>query len=349
MIPSYAACVIQPRIRPDKREQLQRSVELVDNAVAFVTAVNAPCRILLFPECFLQAAKGSMVKNPTPEERRKRMSERAIAVPGEEIDTLAERAKANRVFLAGHVEGTIPEFPERYFSIAFIIGPDGKLIYRYFKHNTTNNGLEITTSPQDIYDEYVKKFGDKLESFFPTIDTEIGKLGMLVCSDGQYPEYARAYGVQNVDILLRPTSSSDSSLEEPNDIWTVSNRAIALQNSCYVMFSNQGGGGFMGMDICSGNSIICDYKGRVMSRVTKGGETVVHTLFDVEGIRRSRVATAGHSWLGLRTEIVRKIYEKQFWPKNLWLDGQPMTIKELKERNDPAVADLQKRYNISSE
>ncbi|MFQ6011447.1 MAG: nitrilase-related carbon-nitrogen hydrolase, partial [Nitrososphaerales archaeon] len=331
----YSACVIQPRMKSDKKEQVTRCLELIDNAVPFVSVVSAPCKLLLFPECFLQPAKGGMIKNPTHQERIKRMKERAIYFPGEETDMIGERARANKCYVSGQIEGIIPEFPDRFFSIAFIIGPNGKPIHRYFK-TTTTNAFEVPMSPQDIYDDYVKVFGDKLESFFPVANTDIGRLGTLICGDGMYPEYARGLGLQGMEVLLRPTSSPDPTTEEPNDVWTVQNRARALENCCYVMFSNQGGGGYMGMDVCAGNSIIVDYLGRIMAHVTKGGETLIHTTISIDTLRAFRRHSGG--WGGihnLRTDAIKKIYENEFWPKNVWKDKQPLTLKEIAERRDP--------------
>ena len=59
----------------------------------------------------------------------------------------------------------VPEFPDRWFNTAFIIGPSGDVILRYHKwHIPASIGLG--TSPHDMMDDYAKVFGGDIKTRF---------------------------------------------------------------------------------------------------------------------------------------------------------------------------------------
>ena len=68
-----------------------------------------------------------------------------------------------------------PEWPGRFFNTSFIINPWGEIILKHWKHNH-NAFLLPYTSPCDVYDEFVRRYGR--EALFPVVDTPVGRLGV---------------------------------------------------------------------------------------------------------------------------------------------------------------------------
>jgi predicted amidohydrolase len=82
------------------------------------------------------------------------------------------------------------------------------------------------------------------------VDTELGRIGMMVCFDGDYPEVARIQAVQGAEVIARP-----SALLRSADIWELTSRARAYDNHVYVVGANATGADPAGM-LYFGNSHI---------------------------------------------------------------------------------------------
>ncbi|GAA1796160.1 carbon-nitrogen hydrolase family protein [Nostocoides veronense] len=64
-------------------------------------------------------------------------------------------------------------------------------------------------------------------------DTDLGRIGMIICFDGDYPELSRIQAVQGAEIICRP-----SALLRSADIWELTSRARAYDNHVYVIGAN---------------------------------------------------------------------------------------------------------------
>ena len=144
---------------------------------------------------------------------------------------------------------------------------------------------EPSTTPHDIYDRWVAVHGDSLESFFPVADTEIGRIGTIVCYEGSFPETARALAMNGAEVIYR------CSYAEPwvgRGAWEIQNRARALDNTCYVIAPNIGP---------------CSLAPEEIAPV------------DVSALRQFRQVSGIGSWLKeLKTEIYSLIYRDPVYP-----------------------------------
>ena len=68
------------------------------------------------------------------------------------------------------------------------------------------------------------------------VDTELGRIGMIVCFDGDYPELARIQAVQGAEVICRP-----SALLRSADVWELTSRARAYDNHVFVIGANATG------------------------------------------------------------------------------------------------------------
>ena len=127
------------------------------------------------------------------------------------------------------------EFPDRFFNTGFIIDPSGAVVHLHRKNVVFT--IEHTTTPHDVWDQWVAMFGDGLDAFFRVARTPIGNIGCLICMEGNYPELARGLMMNGAEIVYRPSSIEN---KISTGVWQIQNQARALDNNCYVVAPNTG-------------------------------------------------------------------------------------------------------------
>jgi len=308
---------------PEKN--LNRWLQHLDSLVPFWTSlIGAPCRLVVFPEFGLHGI---------PWNHDGRWDGVAIDIPGEETELLGKKAQELGIYIAAHAWQEYPTFPGRPFSVGFLISPEGKVILKHHKVVVSRIVESGDTAPGDAYDWFVEKFGDGPDAFFPVADTELGKIGFLICAEGHYAEISRGLALNGAEIILRPNATSDPHMTEPQDIMTVVSRFNAFTNMCYLVESNwsyyRGTGGFP-YGSGAGGSQIVDYKGRILAKVYGPAETGVASEVNMQSLRRYRKESAfGSRMVYIPTQIFRKVYETDIWPLNTLMEKEgSMTTAE---------------------
>ncbi|MBZ5539344.1 MAG: hydrolase [Acidobacteriia bacterium] len=325
MIEQYMALALQPTMRGcTKRSEVEVNIrhisDLIDASI-WLSSIDLPVRLICIPEGCLQGFTDEVFDW----DHEKYVEEMALDIPGPETEMLGRKAKQHNAFIIAQAKIKHPEFPRKFFNGAFIIAPTGEVIYKY--HKLQVFAREHSTVPHDVWDKWVELYGDGLDSFFPVADTEIGRIGCVICMDGSFPETARGMAMNGAEVLYRPA------YPEPyvaNGLWEVQNRARALDNTCYVVAPNPANYYLMqdskdALDTFGGKSMIVDYQGRVLSQHEYGaGPSYAGAIIDIEALRQYRTRSLWGNWLrDLRTEQFRCIYEKPLYPKNLGLKKHP--------------------------
>lgn len=338
MVKRFSAALIQSERRTvSHRDQiyetnLKRCLELVDYSV-FRMGFNdhyAPTKLAVFPEVFMQGWY------PNPEKyksvNQKVARDIAIRIPGPETEIISQKARELGIFIAGTAHEVIPEISEDFgLNCGFIIDPKGDVILKYHKHHNylVRSGRD-DASPQDVWDKYIevmdgtfgRKKGDLLSCFYPVVETEIGKLGYIICNDGYTFETFRACGVQGCEVLLRSSGMQEPEGTPPQDMWLSANKCAAWMNLMYVVAAAPGPlhAPRFPMNAYPGNSMIVGPHGEIVIHANYPGETVTYGVIDVEGLRHRRMDQKHHWVSQMRMDAFREIYNRDHYPKNLFLE-----------------------------
>ena len=316
------------------RKNLEIIEENIDAAISMVN-INLPVKLLNLAEGALTGFTDEIYDLPHALAAR----ELFIDIPGEETEHLGKPAKRYGVYVIAQCKARWPEvMKDRFFNTLFIIGPNGKVIHKAAKNHIWCR--ERSCTPHDVYDRWIEVFGDRLEAFYPVLKTEdIGNIGTICCSDGEYPEAVRALAFNGAEVVYRPSEAMPmtGSSYPGGGGWLVQNRGHAQFNSVYMICPNIGPVYLHPkmkhpIDIAGGNSHIVDYMGNVLSYSASGDNTFVAATIDIEALRQFRVLNLNSNWLkDLRTEIFRKMYDRPIHPKNLWINQDPLHHAEVDE------------------
>jgi predicted amidohydrolase len=139
----------------------------------------------------------------------KTYADSAESIPGPSTDYFGELAKKHNLHI---VAGLIERDRHQLFNVAVLIAPDGKVAGKYRKVCLPDGEFDNGISPGTDY---------------PVFDTRLGKIGMMVCYDGFFPEVARELSNRGAEIIAWPVWGCN-----PEQA-----RARATENQVYVASS----------------------------------------------------------------------------------------------------------------
>ncbi|MBY0230028.1 MAG: carbon-nitrogen hydrolase family protein, partial [Gemmataceae bacterium] len=139
----------------------------------------------------------------------KKPHEVAEAIPGPSTDFFGKLARKHGLHL---VVGLYEKDGLAVFNVAVLIGPDGKVIGKYRKVCLPHSEIEAGVAPGDSC---------------PVFDTRLGKVGLMVCYDGFFPEVARGLASKGAEVIAWPVWGCNPLLA----------RARACENHAYVVSS----------------------------------------------------------------------------------------------------------------
>ncbi len=318
----YVALALQPafknaRSRDDIMDNIA-SVSMLMDVAMWMAETELPVRLIAIPEGVLQGFNDEIFDMNHADY----LKSVAIDIPGRETEALGKKAKQYNAYIICQARGTDSKIPGYYFNWAFIIDPNGEVIHKAAKHQVYYK--EPSATPHDVLDKWVAAHGHSLDSYFPVADTEIGRIGTLVCYEGSFPETARALAMNGAEIIYR------CSYAEPwvgRGAWEIQNRARALDNTCYVVAPNIGPCSLTPdelapVDVSGGKSMVIDYRGDILGRHEPTSNSYTSGIIDIRALRQFRQAAGIGGWLKeLKTEIYSLIYSDPVYPQNFYLDS----------------------------
>jgi len=330
MVKPYMAMAVQCGCRnARRREDIMKQVEYIGGLTDMCVSVanwELPVRLIAYPEAALQGWSCNIYHDVDHIGYTKKI---AVEVPGEETDRIGEIAKRHGAYIVGQIKTVEPEIiKNRHFNTSFVINPKGKVILKHHKLQIVP--VSNTTTPHDVWDAYTARFGEGLDAFFQVADTEIGRIGPMICMEGCYPEIARGFAMNGAEILYRPTFPEPWTAQ---GWWEVQNRARAMDNTCYLIAPNTGpnlDGHNTMPSLNGGYSMIVDYKGQILSVAPYSGEGFACAKINIEELRDHRTRAPFCNFIPtLRTEYYRCIYAEPIYPKNSFLKAPRKSTEEV--------------------
>ena len=171
-----------------------------------------------------------------------KMHECAEPVPGPSTEYFGGLAKKHGVHL---VAGLVEKDGETLYNVAALIGPDGSLIGKYRKVCLPRSEIESGLTPGSEY---------------PVFETALGKIGMMVCYDGFFPEVARQLSINGAEVIAWPVWGCNPLLAA----------ARACENHVYVVSSTYTDASKDWMI-----SAVFDHYGRVLDQAKEWGSIAI--------------------------------------------------------------------------
>ncbi|MEM7081681.1 MAG: nitrilase-related carbon-nitrogen hydrolase [Pseudomonadota bacterium] len=280
-------------------------------------------RLFVFPE-FAHAVPAY----PTVSALKEKL---ALPIPNEHTEQYERVAKKLGVYIQ---TGTFLEVDERYpgalFNTTVLIGPTG-ILSRYRKVNTWIP-WEVHTSPADL--------ANYQDDLFPVVETDIGRLGVAICYDWLFPETIRQLGFNGAEVIIRVSAYMNPwGTAEPMNWWGLINQTRAIENTAYVVASNQGAEFAHYPPFCwPGGSMAVDYDGRVLAQADPGpGERVVVAPINLPALRHERARREGHDMRAHLRTGAHSYYQRDYLAP---AGDEPISIESLKARINTAKSSL---------
>lgn len=249
----FIAAGIQMAVKPnDIDANIEKACNWLEKAVK-----EPKAELIVFPE--------TITTGFNPNLPREELYSLIDSIPGKTTEKIQEKAKEYKV----HIVWPTYERGKKgvIYNTAVLIGPGGKIIGRYRKTHPFPTEKEWTTA------------GDETEVF----ETELGKIGMIICYDGDFPELCRVMALKGAEIIVRPSAFLRSF-----DIWSLTNCARAYDNQTYLIAVNTIGSDAKG-NYYFGRSMIVDPLARRVAQASSG-EEIVSARLDPKALKESLVS-----------------------------------------------------------
>lgn len=255
------------------------SIAKAESLIAEATAAGA--KLVVFPEAFIGgypkgADFGARVGSRTPEGRKlfRRYFEGALSVPGPGTVRLGA---AGRVYGAWLVIGVIERAGGTLYCTVLFFAPDGSLVGKHRKLMPT------------ALERLIWGFGDG--STLPVIETDLGKIGAVICWENYMPLLRAAMYAKGIQLYCAPTV-------DDRETWQGTMRHIALEGRCFVLSACQWSciAGTPESEWIRGGSLIVGPLGKVLAGPNSEGECILTADLDLGEIAEGKfdLDVAGH-------------------------------------------------------
>ncbi len=167
----------------------------------------------------------------------------AEPVPGPSTEFFGTLAKQHDLYI---VAGLVERDRHLIYNVAVLIGPDGHVVGKYRKVTLPRGEVEAGITPGHEY---------------PVFETRFGKVGMMVCYDGFFPEVARELSNNGAEVIAWPVWGCNPMLAQAraceNHVWLVSSTYSDVSANWML-------------------SAIYDHAGQAVAKADTFGTVIVH-------------------------------------------------------------------------
>lgn len=166
----------------------------------------------------------------------------AETIPGPATNYFGELAKKHNLYI---VAGLLERDQHLVYNVAVLLAPDGKIAGKYRKVALPRGEIAGGIAPGNEY---------------PVFDTRFGKLGMMICYDGFFPEVARQLTHNGAEVIAWPVWGCNPLLAQ----------ARATENHVYLVSSTY-------EDISRNWALtaVYDHEGKTLAHAEKWGTVIV--------------------------------------------------------------------------
>lgn len=199
----------------------------------------------------------------------------AFTLESEEVKEICKACQDFRIF-------AIPNFyikeGENYYDMSLLINKEGEIV-----------GKQKMVHIAQFEDFYELDYYTPSEEGFFVFDTELGKIGIVICFDRHYPESIRTEALRGAELIVIPTANTT---DEPKEIFESEIVSQAFQNTVNIVMCNRvGQEGNMNF---SGNTLIVDSSGNTIYSADNTEKLIV-TDIDLETVKELREKKQYHS------------------------------------------------------
>jgi predicted amidohydrolase len=251
-------------------------------ATGFVEdAVRQGAELVVFPECMDTGYLFDSAEHC-----------RALAetIPdGPFVSALSRLAKQHGIYVASGVTEWDPA-RKKIFNSGVMFGRKGEVACHYHKQF-------LATHDQNWF-----AFGER---GCPVVDTDLGRIGLLICFDGRIPEIFRAMAMQGAEVIV---DMANFFAMDQADMW---GPARAYENGVWLVAATKAG--YERSIYYPGGSMIVDPKGRVISKVPYDAHGMAVATIDLDRAADKSIYAANDKIADRRPEtygIMALPYEK---------------------------------------
>ena len=208
------------------------------------------------------------------------LAQLAEPVPGGPfVDGLAELAKRHGIYIASGITER-DDAAGKIFNSGILFDRGGNVALHYHKQF-------LATHDQNWF-----AFG---ECGNPVVDTDLGRLGLLICFDGRIPEIARSLALQGAEVLV---DMANFFAMDQAEMW---GPARAYENGVWLVAATKAG--YERSIYYPGGSMIVDPRGRVIARIPYDTHAIAVAEIDLEMAHDKRIYAANDKFADRRPEI----------------------------------------------
>jgi predicted amidohydrolase len=166
----------------------------------------------------------------------------AESIPGPSTEYFGSLAKQHSLYL---VAGLVEREEHLIYNVSVLIDPQGEIAGKYRKVTLPRTEVDMGITPGHEY---------------PVFDTAFGKVGMMICYDGFFPEVARELSNRGAEVIAFPVAGCNPLLA----------KARACENHVFVVSST-----YCGVELDWMVSAVFDREGQIIAQAKDWGTVTV--------------------------------------------------------------------------
>jgi predicted amidohydrolase len=219
----------------------------------------------------------------------------AEAVPGPVTDLWAEKARQYGYYVVAGLCRRDRDMPSVLYNSAVLIGPTGdvegvydKVALPLYLHGWPGEKQGITWDEPEYF-----RAGDEL----PVFRTDLGIIGIQICQDAMYPEFARVQVLKGARLIVQLLNGIAMETEQEPDITATLTRVHAFDNIVYILLANKCGTETVqakGKEITvpfRGESHLAGPHGNLLAKAAPQQEELLIAEIDLDSVRLARWRT----------------------------------------------------------